>query len=58
MLLGYALIDDYVARGVDLFTLDNVGLLLEINATVLCGDDARRRAEYAQHCRQRKPLLR
>ena len=24
-------------------------LLLEINATVLCGDDARRRAEYAQH---------
>ena len=49
MLLGYALIDDYVARSVDLFTLDNVGLLLEINATVLCGDDARRRAEYAQH---------
>ena len=49
MLAGYALIDDYVARGVDLFTLDNVGLLLEINATVLCGNDAGRRAEYARH---------
>ena len=31
MLAGYALIDDYVARGVDLFALENVGLLLEIN---------------------------
>ena len=39
MLAGYALIDDYVARGVDLFALQNVGLLLEINATVLCGTD-------------------
>ena len=49
MLAGYALIDDYVARGVDLFALPNVGLLLEINATVLCGSDARHRAEYARH---------
>ena len=49
MLAGYALIDDYVARGVDLFALDNFGLLLEINATVLCGSDARQRAEYARH---------
>ena len=49
MVAGYALIDDYVARGVDLFTLDNVGLLLEVNATVLCGNDTRRRAQYAQH---------
>ena len=49
MLAGYALIDDYVARGVDLFALENVGLLLEINATVLCGTDPARRAHYAEH---------
>ena len=49
MLAGYALIDDYVARGVDLFALQNVGLLLEINATVLCGTDPERRAHYAAH---------
>ena len=49
MLAGYALIDDYVARGVDLFALENVGLLLEINATVLCGTEPARRAQYAAH---------
>jgi hypothetical protein len=49
LLAGYALIDDYVARGVDLFSLSHVGLLLEINAMVLCGGDPLRRAEYAQH---------
>jgi len=49
MLAGYALIDGYVARGVDLFALENVGLLLEINATVLCGTDPARRAHYAEH---------
>jgi len=46
---GYALIDDYVARGVDLFDLQQLNLMLEINATVLCGRDPSRRLEYAQH---------
>jgi hypothetical protein len=49
MLAGYALIDDYVTRGVDLFNLQNLGLILEINTTVLCGTDPARRAEYAGH---------
>jgi len=49
LLAGYALVDDYVMRGVDLFALENVGLLLEINATVLCGTDPEQRAEYAEH---------
>lgn len=49
LLAGYALIDDYVARGVDLFSLNNVGLLLELNATVLCGNDPAKRAEYVAH---------
>ena len=49
LLAGYALIDDYVARGVDLFALHNVGLLLEINATVLCGVGQANRAPYAAH---------
>lgn len=46
---GYALIDDYVARGIDLFELQQVNLMLELNATVLCGRDPRRRREFAQH---------
>ena len=46
---GYALIDDYVARGVDLFDLQQLNLMLEINATVLCGRDPARRQEFAQH---------
>ncbi|MEZ1315088.1 hypothetical protein QIW53_03640 [Pseudomonas fluorescens] len=46
---GYALIDDYVANDVDLFHLQNLNLMLEINATVLCGKDPARRLEYAPH---------
>ena len=49
MLEGYALVDDYVARGVDLFDLQQVNLLLEINTTVLCGSDPGRRLEFAEH---------
>ena len=49
VLEGYALIDDYVARGVDLFDLQQVNLMLEINATVLCGHDPAQRLEFAQH---------
>ena len=46
---GYALIDEYVAEGVDLFDLQQLNLMLEINATVLCGRDPARRREFAQH---------
>jgi hypothetical protein len=49
VLAGYALIDDYVARDVDLFDLQQVNLMLEINATVLCGSDPAGRAEFADH---------
>lgn len=49
VLEGYALVDDYVARGVDLFDLQQVNLMLEINATVLCGRDPVRRLEFAEH---------
>jgi len=49
VLEGYALIDDYVASGVDLFDLQQLNLMLEINATVLCGRNPVRRREYAQH---------
>jgi hypothetical protein len=49
MLAGYALVDDYVQRGVDLFSLEHVDLMLEINTTVLCGTSPERRAEFADH---------
>lgn len=49
VLEGYALIDDYVARGIDLFDLQQLNLMLEINATVLCGSDPARRLEFAPH---------
>ena len=49
VLEGYALIDDYVARGIDLFELQNLNLMLELNATVLCGRNEARRQEFAQH---------
>lgn len=49
VLEGYALIDDYVARGVDLFDLQQLNLMLEINATVLCGSDPARRREFSAH---------
>ena len=49
VLEAYALIDDYVARGIDLFDLRHLDLMLEINATVLCGSDPARRVEFAEH---------
>jgi hypothetical protein len=49
VLEAYALIDDYVARGIDLFDLQHVDLMLEINATVLCGSDPAQRVEFAEH---------
>jgi hypothetical protein len=49
VLAAYALVDDYVARGIDLFELQHLDLMLEINATVLCGNDPARRVEFAEH---------
>jgi len=49
MLAGYALVESYVQQGVDLFSLRDVGYMLEINATVLCGTDAARRKEFLEH---------
>lgn len=49
MLEGYALIDRLVAEGEDIFRLSRIGLLLEINTTVLCGTDRARRWEYRDH---------
>lgn len=49
VIAGYALVDEYVARGIDLFDLQHLDLMLEINATVLCGNDPARRLEFAQH---------
>jgi hypothetical protein len=49
VLEAYALIDGYVTRGIDLFDLQRVDLMLEINATVLCGSDPAARVEFAEH---------
>jgi hypothetical protein len=48
MLLGYALVDRYLAKGVDLFATGHSALLLELNAGVLCGADAAVRDECAR----------
>jgi hypothetical protein len=49
ILAAYALIEDYVARDIDMFDLQNVDLMLEINATVLCGTDPGQRRKFAEH---------
>lgn len=49
MIAGYALVDDLVAAGVDLFGIGGAKYLLELNTTVLCGTDPAKREEYARH---------
>jgi len=49
MMAGYALVDEVVAAGIDLFAMGNLKYWLELNVTVLCGIDPVERAEYAQH---------
>jgi hypothetical protein len=49
MLQGYALIDQLVVDGIDLFDLQQVDWMIEINTTVLCGVDPERRKEFARH---------
>jgi hypothetical protein len=49
MMAGYRLVEQYANTGDDLFAMDQVAHLLEINNTVLCGTDADRRREFASH---------
>jgi hypothetical protein len=49
MLAGYALVDELLARNVDLFSLRQLRTFLELNAIVLCGLDPKVRAEAARH---------
>jgi hypothetical protein len=49
MLAGYALVDDLLARKVDLFSLAQLRTFLELNAIVLCGLDPQVRSEAAAH---------
>jgi hypothetical protein len=49
MVAGYALVDDLVAAGIDVFAMGNLKHLLELNTVVLCGNDPARRLEYGRH---------
>lgn len=49
MLAGYALVDRLVFEGIDLFDLQQVDWMIEINNTVLCGTDPAERREFASH---------
>jgi hypothetical protein len=49
LMAGYRLVERYVASGVELFDIAQVGGLLEINNTVLCGADPALRDEFADH---------
>jgi hypothetical protein len=49
LMAGYRLVERYVAGGVDLFDIAQVGGLLEINNTILCAADPALREEFAGH---------
>jgi hypothetical protein len=49
LLAGYALVNELVNAGVDLFAMGNLKYLLELNTIVLCGTDPLRRERYARH---------
>ena len=49
MLAGYALVDAFVADGIELFAMGHLKHLLELNTTVLCGVSPERRAAHAAH---------
>jgi hypothetical protein len=52
MVEGYRYIDQLLAQDIDLFAMGNSGLLLEINALVLCGPDEKKREHYRLHIEQ------
>jgi len=43
MVAGYRVVDDALAKGVDLFRMVKSSRLLELNRAVLCGDDGRQK---------------
>jgi hypothetical protein len=49
LMAGYALVDTLVADEIDIFAMGQLKHILELNALVLCGTDAARRAAYARH---------
>lgn len=49
MLQGYALIDKLITEDVDLFDLQQIDWMIEINTIVLCGADPERRKEFSRH---------
>lgn len=49
LLEGYALVDKLVREKVDLFDLQQLDWMIEINNLVLCGSDPEQRLEYAKH---------
>ncbi|MEY6431544.1 hypothetical protein ABC977_03875 [Thioalkalicoccus limnaeus] len=51
LLDGYRLVDEALRTGLDPFAPGHSRWLLELNRRVLCGTDATRRREYAEHLR-------
>jgi hypothetical protein len=49
MLAGYAYIDQAIATGFDFLAPGHLKHLIELNALVLCGEDPRKRSQYATH---------
>lgn len=49
MLEGYALVDRLARERIDIFDLQNLDWMIEINNVVLCGSDSGRRMEYIKH---------
>jgi hypothetical protein len=49
MLAGYAIVDDTLARRIDLFAYGHSAVWLELNKLVLCGKDRDRLSSYAKH---------
>ena len=49
MMCGYALVDEALAKKVDLFELQNAKYFLQMNHLVLCGIDSETRMEHKKH---------
>ena len=49
MMCGYALVDEALAKKVDLFELQNTKYFLQMNYLVLCGMDTQTRMEHKKH---------
>jgi hypothetical protein len=49
MMAGYALLDKAIVEGKNLMALGNSSQLLELNSLVLCGDNKKKRKQYAEH---------